>query len=124
MRRVAIIIDEAHSSQGSDIRCREHVLSEVGAEEGDETFEEQGQPHHGGGKAPSERDLLRLHGHAEEQDVVCQSQCPDQPPARLRARRGDPALEPLARPAFGHRVMSASVRLLQLHFPASYDKAA
>lgn len=69
MRRVAIIIDEAHSSQGSDIRCREHALSEVGAEEGDVTFEEQDRPHHGGAEAPSERDLLRLHGHAEEQDA-------------------------------------------------------
>ena len=45
------------------------ALSAAGAEEDDETTEDTDQPDHGGAQDADERQLLRLHRHAEEQDA-------------------------------------------------------
>ena len=51
-RRFAIIIDEAHSSQGGRTSAAMSMaLSEAGAEEEDETARGQDQPHHGGARS-------------------------------------------------------------------------
>ena len=45
------------------------ALSSAGAEEDDETLEDTINRHHGGAKDAAQRELLRLHRHAEEQDA-------------------------------------------------------
>ena len=47
-----------------------HGTSAAGGTRTDEeTFEDADQPHHGGAQAAAQRELLRLHGHAQEQDA-------------------------------------------------------
>ena len=69
-RRFAIIIDEAHSSQGGRTSAAMSMaLSEGGAPRRTRDGRGQDQPHHGGAQAAAERQLLRLHRDAEEQDA-------------------------------------------------------
>ena len=69
-RRFAIIIDEAHSSQGGKTSAAvSRALSEGGAEEEDETPEDTINRIMSARKTPPERELLRLHRHAQEQDA-------------------------------------------------------
>ncbi len=69
-RSFALIIDEAHSSQGGRTAAAvSTALSQKGEEEDDETIEDEINRDHGSEEAAAERQLLRLHGHAEEQDA-------------------------------------------------------
>ena len=66
----AIIIDEAHSSQGGQATSRmSQALSEVGGERGRRNVRGCHQPHHGLAQDAAQRQLLRLHRHPEEQDA-------------------------------------------------------
>jgi type I restriction enzyme, R subunit len=70
-RRFAIVIDEAHSSQGGKTSAAMSRRSRRGrgAEEDDETGRGHDQPADGGEEAAAQRQLLRLHRHAQEQDA-------------------------------------------------------
>ena len=69
-RRFAIIIDEAHSSQGGKTSAAmAGALSEAGRVEEDETYEDRIKPHHGVAETAAQRELSRLHRDAEEQDA-------------------------------------------------------
>ena len=69
-RRFAIIIDEAHSSQGGRTSAAVSMaLGGAGAEEDDETIEDRINRLMEAQEAPAERQLLRLHRHAQEQDA-------------------------------------------------------
>ncbi len=68
-RRFAIIIDEAHSSQGGTHLGR-GLDSDLGVRGRGGRRDHRGpdQPADGGEEAPAQRQLLRLHRHAQEQD--------------------------------------------------------
>jgi type I site-specific restriction-modification system R (restriction) subunit len=69
-RRFAIVIDEAHSSQGGRTSAAlSMALSTAGGRGGRRDHRRQDQPAHGGQEAPTQRELLRLHRHAQEQDA-------------------------------------------------------
>ena len=69
-RRFAIIIDEAHSSQGGKTSAAMAMaLSTAGAEEDDETLEDKINRLMEAQEAAAQRQLLRLHRHAQEQDA-------------------------------------------------------
>ena len=69
-RRFAIIIDEAHSSQGGRTSAAmAQALSEAGEEGEEETYEESDQPPDGVAQAAPQRQLLRVYRHAQEQDA-------------------------------------------------------
>ena len=66
----AIIIDEAHSSQGGRTSvAMSQALSEAGEEGEEETVEGPDQPPDGVAQAALQRQLFCLHRHAEEQDA-------------------------------------------------------
>ena len=69
-RRFAILIDEAHSSQGGKTAAAVHLaLSEAGAEGEDETTEDAINRIMVARKFLPNAELLRLHRHAQEQDA-------------------------------------------------------
>ena len=69
-RHFAIVIDEAHSSQGGKASAAlATALSVAGAEEDDETLEDQINRLMEAREAAAERQLLRFHGDAKEQDA-------------------------------------------------------
>ena len=69
-RKFAIIIDEAHSSQGGRTAAKMNIaLSEHGGEEEEEDTEDHDQPDHGGEEDAGQRQLFRLHGHTEKQNL-------------------------------------------------------
>ena len=69
-RRFAIVIDEAHSSQGGRTAAAlSMALSAAGAEEDDETTEDRINRLMEAQEAPAERQLLCLHRYAQEQDA-------------------------------------------------------
>ena len=69
--KFAIIIDEAHSSQGGRTAAKMNIaLSESGAdEEGSESHRGQDHSHYGCTQDASKRELLRLHRNTKEQDT-------------------------------------------------------
>ena len=68
-RKFAIIIDEAHSSQGGRTSAKMNMaLSEHGGEEDDEETVEDTINRIMEPEDAAQRQLLRLHRHAEEQD--------------------------------------------------------
>ena len=68
-RRFAIIIDEAHSSQGGRTSASVSMaLGDAGSEGRRRDHRGQDQPADGEQEAAAQRQLLRLHGHAQEQD--------------------------------------------------------
>ena len=69
-RKFAIIIDEAHSSQGgSTAAAMSKSLGELDDADEDNTFEGPDQPHHREQATAHQRQLLRLHRHPQEQDL-------------------------------------------------------
>ena len=69
-RRFAIIIDEAHSSQGGKTSAAVAMaLSTAGAEDDDETLEDQINRLMEAKKLLPNAELLRLHRHTEKQDA-------------------------------------------------------
>ena len=69
-RTFAIIIDEAHSSQGGKTSAAvASALGEAGEVAEEETYEDQINRLMESRKLALQRQLLRLHGHAEEQDA-------------------------------------------------------
>ena len=94
----AIIIDEAHSSQGGQATSRmSQALSEVGGARGRRDVRGCDQPHHGLAQDAAQRQLLRLHRHSEEQDAgdlrrAVRGRGPDQAPAvpQLHHEAGHP----------------------------------
>ena len=68
-RRFAIVIDEAHSSQGGrTMRRHGRRALRGGPRERRGDLRGQDQPHHGVAQAAPQCQLLRLHRHSEEQD--------------------------------------------------------
>jgi type I restriction enzyme, R subunit len=66
----AIIIDEAHSSQGGRTSAAvSTALSASGRRGGRRNVRGQDQSDHGGEKAPAERELFRVYGDAQEQNA-------------------------------------------------------
>ena len=66
----AIIIDEAHSSQGGQTTATmSKALAEAGGSRGRRDGRGRDQPDHGVAQDAAQRQLLRLHRHPEEQDA-------------------------------------------------------
>ena len=69
-RKFAIIIDEAHSSQGGRSAAAMNVtLGNAADDDDDGHFRGSDQPDHRKPPPAGQRQLLRLHGHAQEQDA-------------------------------------------------------
>ena len=69
-RRFAIIIDEGAFEPGrQDLNSGQHGALRGGRRGGGRDHRGHDQPHHGRAEAPPERELLRLHRHAQEQDA-------------------------------------------------------
>ena len=96
-RKFAIIIDEAHSSQGGRTSASVSMaLGEAGAEEEDETTEDKINRLMESRKLLCQRQLLRLHRHAQEQDPG------DIRHARSRRREYEACALPLLHHEAGH----------------------
>ena len=102
-RRFAILIDEAHSSQGGRTSgAMTQALAEAGQADEVENVRGPDQPPHGVPQAAPQRQLLRLHRHPQEQDAgdlrrpgaatpgFRQAATLCRPPGRLRPRPGGP----------------------------------
>jgi type I restriction enzyme R subunit len=65
-RRFAMVIDEAHSSQGGKASAAVNMALSAAGRGGNDRRPDQ--PHYGGAQAATECELLRVHRDAEEQD--------------------------------------------------------